>query len=104
MTEISRQSNSPEVEGQLLCFVKDFFSQSHQPPPNFKPILTFPKGRDRLLLRLIGFSPHLASPVGEGQLLCFVKDFSKSIQPMNISPHLASPVGEGHLLLLLIND
>ena len=25
---------SPVGEGQLLCFVKDFFSQWHQPPPN----------------------------------------------------------------------
>ena len=45
-----------------------------QPPLVFKPILTFPKGRNKLL--------------------CFVKDFSKSILPMNLSPHLASPVGE----------
>ena len=58
--------------------------QSLQPPLVLKPILAFPKGRNKLL--------------------CFVKDFSKSIQPMNISPHLASPEGEGQLLLLLIND
>ena len=46
------------------------FAKKLQPPLVLKPILTFPKGRDKLL--------------------CFVKDFSKSIQPMNISPHLAS--------------
>ena len=68
LTDISPHLASPVGEGQLLCFVKDFFSHSHQPPPNLKPILTFPKGRDKLLLRLIGFSPHLASPVGEGQM------------------------------------
>ena len=44
-----------------------------------EPILTFPKGRNKLL--------------------CFVKDFSKSILPMNLSPHLASPVGEGQMPL-----
>ena len=54
------------------------------PHLTFKPILPFPKGRNKSL--------------------CFVKDFSKSIQPMNISPHLASPEGEGQLLLLLISD
>ena len=39
----------------------------HQPPPSLKPILTFPKGRNKLLLQ-ITISPHLASPVGEGQI------------------------------------
>ena len=32
-----------------------------------EPILTFPKGRNKLLLQ-ITISPHLASPVGEGQI------------------------------------
>ena len=57
---------------------------THPNLPQGQPILTFPKGRNKLL--------------------CFVKDFSKSILPMNISPHLTSPEGEGQLLLLLIND
>ena len=35
--------------------------------PNLKPILAFPKGRNRLL-RLMNFSPHLTSPEGEGQI------------------------------------
>ena len=35
--------------------------------PKGKPILTFPKGRNKLLLQ-ITISPHLASPVGEGQI------------------------------------
>ena len=70
-----------------------------------------PKGKGQVTLQLITvnhISPHLAFkpilpfPKGRNKLLCFVKDFSKSIQPMNISPHLASPVGEGQLLLLLI--
>ena len=38
-----------------------------QSPPSLKPILTFPKGRNRLL-QLIVFSPHLASPEGEGRI------------------------------------
>ena len=82
MTEISRQSNSPEVEGQLLCFVEDFFSQSHQPPPNLKPILTFPKGRDKLLWRLISvnhISPLSFSPVGE-KLVTIVNDIPLAIK------------------------
>ena len=58
-----------------------------------------PKGKGQVTLQLITvnhISPHLASkhilpfPKGRNKLLCFVKDFSKSIQPMNISPHLAS--------------
>ena len=32
-----------------------------------EPILTFPKGRNKLLLQ-ITISPHLTSPVGEGQI------------------------------------
>ena len=68
----------PKGRDRLLCFVKDFFSQSLQPPLVLKPILTFPKRRN--------------------ELPCFVKDFSKSIQSMNISPHLTSPEGEGLLL------
>ena len=56
----------PKGRDWLLCFVKDFSSQSLQPPLVLKPILTFPKGRN--------------------ELPCFVKDFSKSIQSMNISP------------------
>ena len=72
-----------------------------------------PKGKGQVTLQLISanhISPHLASkpiltfPKGRNKLLCFVKDFSKSIQPMNISPHLTSPEGEGQLLLLLISD
>ena len=43
VNHISPHLSSPEGEGQLLCFAKDFFSQSHQPPPSLKPILTFPK-------------------------------------------------------------
>ena len=73
----------------------------------------FPKGKGQVNLQLISanhisphltFKPILPFPKGRNKLLCFVKDFSKSIQPMNISPHLTSPVGEGQLLLLLIND
>ena len=52
LTDFSPHLASPVGEGQLLCFVKDFFSQSHQPPPNLKPILAFPKGRDKLLCQL----------------------------------------------------
>ena len=69
-----------------------------------------PKGKGQVTLQLISanhISPHLAFkpiPKGRNKLLCFVKDFSKSIQPMNISPHLASPEGEGQLLLLLISN
>ena len=72
-----------------------------------------PKGKGQVTIQLITanhFSPHLSSkpiltfPKGRDKLLCFVKDFSKSIQPMNISPHLASPEGEGQLLLLLISN
>ena len=57
-----------------------------------------------LLISANHISPHLSSkpilpfPKGRNKLLCFVKDFSKSIKPMNISPHLASPEGEGLLL------
>ena len=69
--------------GRVICHDMPR-SQTSSPHLTSKPILPFPKGRNKLL--------------------CFVKDFSKSIQPMNISPHLASPVGEGQLLLLLIND
>ena len=53
------------------------------------------------------FSPHLSSkpilifPKGRNKLLCFVNDFSKSIQPMNISPHSFSPEGEMQVTLLL---
>ena len=56
-----------------------------------------PKGKGQVTLQLITvnhISPHLAFkpilpfPKGRNKLLCFVKDFSKSIQPMNISPHL----------------
>ena len=36
------------------------------------------------------------------KLLCFVKDFSKSIQPMNFSPLSFSPVGE--MLVSIVND
>ena len=59
----------------------------------------FPKGKGQVTLQLISanhISPHLAFkpilpfPKGRNKLLCFVKDFSKSIQPMNISPHLTS--------------
>ncbi len=66
-----------------------------------------PKGKGQVTLQLITvnhISPHLSSkpilpfPKGRNKLLCFVKDFSKSIQPMNISPHLTSPEGEGQLL------
>ena len=74
--------NLPKGKGQVTL---QLISANHiSPHLAFKPILTFPKGRNKLL--------------------CFVKDFSKSIQPMNISPHLTSPEGEGQLLLLLIND
>ena len=63
----------------------------------------------------MNISPHLASkpilpfPKGRNKLLCFVKDFSKSIQPMNISPHLTSkpilpfPKGRDKLLWRLIS-
>ena len=43
LTDISPHLASPVGEGQLLCFVKDFFSQSFRPPLVLKPILTFPK-------------------------------------------------------------
>ena len=69
------------------------FSQSYQPPPSLQTHPILPKGQ-----------PILTFPKGRNKLPCFVKDFSKSIQPMNISPHLTSPEGEGQLLLLLIND
>ena len=58
----------------FLVFFCCYFATEHQPPLVLKPILTFPKGKDKLL--------------------CFVKDFSKSIQPMNFSPLSFSPVGE----------
>ena len=82
-------------------------------PPRMITHPNLPKGKGQVTLQLITvnhISPHLASkpilpfPKGRNKLLCFVKDFSKSIQPMNISPHLTSPEGEGQLLLLLIND
>ena len=68
------------------------------------------KGKGQVTLQLITvnhISPHLASkpilpfPKGRNKLLCFVKDFSKSIQPMNISPHSFSPEGEMQVTLLL---
>ena len=76
-------------------------------PPRMITHPNLPKGKGQVTLQLITvnhISPHLASkpilpfPKGRNKLLCFVKDFSKSIQPMNISPHLASPVGEGQIL------
>ena len=76
-------------------------------PPRMITHPNLPKGKGQVTLQLISanhISPHLASkpilpfPKGRNKLLCFVKDFSKSIQPMNISPHLTSPEGEGQLL------
>ena len=69
-------------------------------PPRMITHPNLPKGKGQVTLQLITvnhISPHLASkpilpfPKGRNKLLCFVKDFSKSIQPMNISPHLSSP-------------
>ena len=61
----------PKGRNKLPCFVKDFFSQWHQPPPS----LPRRGGTVTLLLNSVNlFSPHLASPEGEGQILCFVKD------------------------------
>ena len=65
-------------------------------PPRMITHPNLPKGKGQVTLQLITvnhISPHLASkpilpfPKGRNKLLCFVKDFSKSIQPMNISPH-----------------
>ena len=50
--------------------------QSLQPPLVLKPILAFPKGRDKLLWRLISvnhISPLSFSPVGE-KLVTIVND------------------------------
>ena len=77
-------------------------------PPRMITHPNLPKGKGQVTLQLITvnhISPHLASkpilpfPKGRNKLLCFVKDFSKSIQPMNISPHLTSPEGEGQIPL-----
>ena len=79
-------------------------------PPRMITHPNLPKGKGQVTLQLITvnhISPHLASkpilpfPKGRNKLLCFVKDFSKSIQPMNISPHSFSPEGEMQVTLLL---
>ena len=41
---------------------------THPNLPKGQPILTFPKGKEQVSLD-IAISPHLASPIGEGQLL-----------------------------------
>ena len=68
-------------------------SQTH---PNIPRRITHPNIPRRIT--------HPDLPKGKELVTRFVKDFSKSILPMNISPHLTSPEGEGQLLLLLIND
>ena len=54
-----------------------------------------PKGKGQVTLQLISanhISPYLSSkpilpfPKGRNKLLCFVKDFSKSIQPIILAP------------------
>ena len=67
--------NLPKVKGQVTLQLitvnhisPHLASKPILPFPKGQPILTFPKGRN-WLLRLNGVSPHLASPVGEGQLL-----------------------------------
>ena len=50
-------------------------ANQHQPPPSLPRRIThpnLPKGKEQVTLQLISvnhFSPHLASPEGEGQLL-----------------------------------
>ena len=54
----------------------NYSANEHQPPLGLKPILTFPKGRDKLLWRLISvnhISPLSFSPVGE-KLVTIVND------------------------------
>ena len=53
---------SPAVAPKTKNSCSDFMAMTC-----LKPILTFPKGRNRLL-QLKAISPHLTSPEGEGQI------------------------------------
>ncbi|KIP58794.1 hypothetical protein ST41_02255 [Prevotella pectinovora] len=74
------------------------FCQSLQPPLVLKPILTFPKGRNKLPCFVkdlfsqsfqppLVLKPILTFPKGRNKLPCFVKDlFSQSFQPPLVLP------------------
>ena len=116
VNHISPHLSSPEGEGQLLCFVIDWWMQvtivgDNLMIINHKSICPSPTGEVRwgldgsmlsnnnfyiktktkinprqitLLLNPVNhFSPHLTSPEGEGQLLCFVKDWELQVTIVN---------------------
>ena len=74
------------------------FCQSLQPPLVLKPILTFPKGRNKLPCFVkdlfsqsfqppLVLKPILTFPKGRNKLPCFVNDFfSQSFQPPLVLP------------------
>ena len=86
------------------------FCQSLQPPLVLKPILTFPKGRNKLPCFVndlfsqsfqppLVLKPILTFPKGRNKLPCFVNDlFSQSFQPpLVLKPILTFPKGRNKL-------
>ena len=71
-------------------------ANEHQPPLVLKPILTFPRGRNKLHLPMSISPPLVLKPI-----LTFPKGRNKLHLPMNISPLSFSPEGEMPVTLVI---